>query len=268
MPTTRPPSRANATCCDCSNDRRSASGERPLSKRSAARSAFACAQSIPSSELSKLTATRPRLQSARGQGLRLAARGAPEGARRLGRRLRPVRRGAAVVRGVRGRAARCVPAVRRDASSPLPGCNAPISSIAAVDCEECGARAAQGRALRLADPPPRKQLLGDPLPPSANCGDMRSPSVSACSPSCSSAPAGAACRQRPDEPDAPAVVGALRVGEQVNSLERDLGGIGDDRVLVPVGPLRPARKRLHRRLAAPRCRRTRSARTTSGRRSR
>ena len=49
IPTTRSPSCATTTCCDCSNERRSASGDRPLSKSSAARSAFACAQSTPSS---------------------------------------------------------------------------------------------------------------------------------------------------------------------------------------------------------------------------
>ena len=32
-------------------------------------------------------------------------------------------------------------------------CDAPFSSIAAVDCEECGAALAPGRALRLEDPP-------------------------------------------------------------------------------------------------------------------
>src|SRR4051812_27281568 len=55
MPTTRSPSRANATCCDCSNDRRSAAADRPLSKSSATRSAFACSQSTPAQELSKVT---------------------------------------------------------------------------------------------------------------------------------------------------------------------------------------------------------------------
>ena len=57
MPTTRSPSRAKATCCDCRNEACRAAGERPLSKESAARSAFACSQSMPSSELSICTAT-------------------------------------------------------------------------------------------------------------------------------------------------------------------------------------------------------------------
>jgi len=45
------------------------------------------------------------LQWPREQGLGLAQRGAAQGARRLGRRLPRLRRRAAVVRGVRGRAA-------------------------------------------------------------------------------------------------------------------------------------------------------------------
>ena len=49
IPTTRSPSRAMATCWDCSNDRRSAWALRPLSQSSAARSAFVRTQSIPSS---------------------------------------------------------------------------------------------------------------------------------------------------------------------------------------------------------------------------
>jgi hypothetical protein len=53
----RSPSRAMATCCDCSKERRSASGDRPLSKSSATRSAFTLVQSMPSSELSIRTAT-------------------------------------------------------------------------------------------------------------------------------------------------------------------------------------------------------------------
>lgn len=52
MPTRWSPSRANATYSECSNDRRRASGERPLSKSSAARSAFARAQLIPARESS------------------------------------------------------------------------------------------------------------------------------------------------------------------------------------------------------------------------
>ena len=43
---------------------------------------------------------RARLQSPRGQGVRLAARGTAQGARRLGRRLPALRRGAAPLRAV------------------------------------------------------------------------------------------------------------------------------------------------------------------------
>src|SRR3954447_23377603 len=60
------------------------------------------------------------LRCVHGQGFGLAARGAPEGARRLGRLLLAVRRGDPLVRGVRGRDARPVPAMRRPAAAALP----------------------------------------------------------------------------------------------------------------------------------------------------
>src|SRR3954454_21865606 len=80
MPTTRSPSRANATCADCSNERRSASALRPLSKSSARRSAFACSQSMPSSELS--------IRMATASGLAEGERRDRRGVRRLVRRER------------------------------------------------------------------------------------------------------------------------------------------------------------------------------------
>ena len=54
-----------ATCCDWANERRNASCERPLSKLSANRSAFACVQSMPSSEPPIVTGMRRGLHSAR-----------------------------------------------------------------------------------------------------------------------------------------------------------------------------------------------------------
>src|SRR6187399_223080 len=70
IPTTRSPSRANTTCCDCSNARRSASALRPLSQSSAARSAFASSQSIPSSDPSTRTAMAAAiLRSAAARGV-------------------------------------------------------------------------------------------------------------------------------------------------------------------------------------------------------
>src|SRR3989442_253751 len=59
-------------------------------------------------------------RTADGQGLRLAARGAAQGARGLGRVLSTVRGRAPVVRGLRGRGARGVPAVRWRDATPLP----------------------------------------------------------------------------------------------------------------------------------------------------
>src|SRR5579872_542301 len=59
IPTIRSPSRAMATCCDCSNDRRSARAFRPLSNPSADRSALARSQAVssrPSTEPKMVTA--------------------------------------------------------------------------------------------------------------------------------------------------------------------------------------------------------------------
>jgi len=67
-PTRRSPSRANATCWDCSKDRRRASEVRPLSKSSAARSVLACPQSMPSSEPSIRTVTTLRSHEASPRG--------------------------------------------------------------------------------------------------------------------------------------------------------------------------------------------------------
>src|SRR5581483_579870 len=60
------------------------------------------------------------LQSACGQGLGLAARGAPQGARRLGRSLPLLRLRAAVLRRLGGGPGGFLPAVRRRAPLALP----------------------------------------------------------------------------------------------------------------------------------------------------
>src|SRR5262249_41279020 len=87
-----------------------------------------------------------------GQGRRLAARGAPEGPRRLDRYLPPLRRGAAVVRGVRVGAPGRVPRVRRRGDPPLPG----VRGAVLVDLRgrlRAGRRGAtRAGALRRADP--------------------------------------------------------------------------------------------------------------------
>ena len=89
----------------------------------------------------------------------LAARGAPEGARRLGRRSAS----AAAPRGATSRSSRpsCRPRARSAAAScvaPLPGVRRrAFSSAFAVDCEECGARAAAAPSSSAS--PIRKRAL-------------------------------------------------------------------------------------------------------------
>src|SRR5207244_4189841 len=96
-------------------------------------------------------ATRARLQSAHGQGVGLATRRAAQGARRLGRRLPALRCGPTLVRRVRSRGPRRVPAVRRRAGPPLQGVRLRLLVDRGRRLRAVRRAAAPGRALRLED---------------------------------------------------------------------------------------------------------------------
>ena len=91
------------------------------------------------------------LQSWRGEGRRLAARGAPKSARALERVLPRLRRCATLVRGVRERASRTLPECGGELLHRCPACSAPFSSTFAVDCEACGGplRAPELNGIRI-----------------------------------------------------------------------------------------------------------------------
>src|SRR5436190_23795513 len=92
------------------------------------------------------------LESGHGTGRRLATRGAPEDARRLGRVLPRLRVRPALLRGVRGRAAVRVPAVQRGDAGALPGVRRSLQLGIRGRVRGLRRGASAARAVRGADP--------------------------------------------------------------------------------------------------------------------
>src|SRR3954465_12682807 len=84
----------------------------------------------------------------------MAPRGTPQGARRLGGFLSPMRRGSALVRRVRGRGAGGMSAVRWEDAAPLSVVRRPVQLDVHPRLRVLRHAAPRSRALRDEDPPP------------------------------------------------------------------------------------------------------------------
>ena len=97
-------------------------------------------------------------EGARWKSVRLAARRAPQGARRLGGLLSRLRRGSSLVRRLRGRRSGAMPAVRRRDAAPRPSCTGAVQLDLRGRLRVLRDPAPGSRAVRNEDPPPLADL--------------------------------------------------------------------------------------------------------------
>src|SRR5918995_311057 len=106
--------------------------------------------------IGEAVAGRPPLKSERdGGGIRLAPRGAPQDARRLGHLLPRLRPRSALFRRERGRAPAHLPDLRRRDATPLPRLRSAVQLGLRRRVRGVRLRAPLSRAVRHAHPPPR-----------------------------------------------------------------------------------------------------------------